>query len=79
MGYGIPNGLRTAEALEFIRSEVANARPFPTPKELADHMGWRQETSARDCLMRLIMQGHVIRRTISETKSRRRYHYELAP
>jgi hypothetical protein len=63
------------KALAFIRSEIAGRRGFPTMQAIADHMGWKNCHSARDCLRTLaaldgMLDQHVIdgqlRFTISE-------------
>lgn len=48
---------RQAAALAFIHERLAQGRPFPTNREIADHMGWKNESSANDCLRRLQWRG----------------------
>ena len=75
---GIPNGSRTAEALRFIKSEVAQGRKFPRPKQISAHMGWKSETAAADTLLRLCEQGHVVTQEVpSRYRSRRKYEFKL--
>lgn len=68
---------RTNEALEFIRGFVRLRKRFPRNDEIAQHMGWKHDTSATDCLMRLVAQGHIIRHEESRRYTHRRYRYEL--
>ncbi len=35
---------------EFICAEHEAGRPFPTKRQIADHMGWKNKTGAGDCL-----------------------------
>ncbi len=50
-----------AKALAFIQAESTKPRGFPTVKQIAAHMGWRNEQSARDCLSGLLRDGWVER------------------
>lgn len=68
---------RTAEALEFIRGFVRLRKRFPRNDEIASHMGWKNDTSATDCLTRLVVQGHIVRHEESRRYTHRRYRYEL--
>lgn len=68
---------RTDEALEFIRGFVRLRKRFPRPDEISDHMGWKNRTSAIDCLTRLVVQGHVVRHEETRRYTQRKYRYEL--
>jgi Mn-dependent DtxR family transcriptional regulator len=49
---------RQLELLRYIR----RSRPvFPTTRQMADFMGWKNEASATDCLSRLAWRGYVRR------------------
>ncbi len=52
---------RQAECLAFIDAELAKGCRFPTFQQIAKHMGWENEHSAYDCLMRLAWRGRVKR------------------
>jgi SOS-response transcriptional repressor LexA len=60
--YRYPDGPlppRQAELLAFIRARIAADAPLPTQREIADYMGWKNESSAADALMRLAWRGAI--------------------
>jgi hypothetical protein len=57
-----PITLQQSKVLGFATEEVREGRPFPTLRKIASHMGWKNETSARDCLRKLEWRGKVQRR-----------------
>lgn len=65
-------------ALDFIRSEIAAGRPFPTAGQIADELGWLNSSSGTDVLQRLRANGHlkIVRREPSGRSFR--YTYALA-
>lgn len=67
---------RQLAALEFIRREIRRRGAFPSNLAIAEHMGWA-EASARDCVLRLICLGVVVRERICCEDKRRRYAYSL--
>lgn len=71
---------RQAAVLEFIKDKTANGGRFPRLSEIADHLGWQNENSARDCLERLVWRGLLKRTTVGPTERSpsRRYRWELA-
>lgn len=50
---------RQQHLLDFIDREIAAGRPFPTKAAMQRHMDWKNETSVRDCLMRLLWRGRL--------------------
>ena len=66
-----------ATVLAFIKAEVAAGHPFPAPRDIAKHMGWRNEGSAREVLQKLAADGHLTMRRIRD--GRQRLHFEVAP
>ncbi len=54
-------GLSTRQHLTvaFVRSEIAAGRPFPTTRQIADHMGWSETSRALDMLQSLLGKGLV--------------------
>jgi SOS-response transcriptional repressor LexA len=65
------------EALMFIRNEVSAGRRFPTAGQIKRHMGWKTVSSAKDCLARLTVNGHIRIAGREPWGSRWRYKYEL--
>ena len=53
---------RRTQAFEFIQAEIAAGRSFPSAQSLANHMGWKHQSSARDCLCSLAAFDKVIDR-----------------
>jgi hypothetical protein len=51
---------RRQEAFRFICDEIAAGRPFPTPRQIDDYMGWKNANSATDCLHSLARFDKVI-------------------
>jgi hypothetical protein len=47
--------------MDFIMAEVAAGRRFPGARAIADHMGWKQKTGARDVLSALVYKGRLTR------------------
>lgn len=45
--------------MDFIHGEIAEGRAFPSDDAIANHMGWKNGASARDCLYRLKWRGVV--------------------
>lgn len=45
--------------LRFIKAEIAAGRPFPSKRALAEHMGWKNQSSAADALWALVRVGHL--------------------
>ena len=45
--------------LAFIKDEVAAGRGFPNAVRIATHMGWKNESSAYDCLYSLVASRHL--------------------
>ncbi len=62
--------------LAFLQAEREQARPFPTMRQIADHMGWHNEQSSRDALMGLIRDGWV-RMAQDVDAKRKRIYWEL--
>lgn len=48
---------RQQQALDFIDASLAAGTGFPSPSDIADHMGWRHAQSASDCLHKLRWRG----------------------
>ncbi|MBY0559935.1 hypothetical protein [Hyphomicrobium sp.] len=55
-----PLPAQQAVVLAFVVDELAAARPFPSFRAIADHVGWTKEGSARDCLLRLVWRGRLV-------------------
>ncbi len=66
---------RQAEALAFIEAEVDAGRPFPSVSVIAKFMGWKNDVSAHDCLMRLVWRGCLSCVRAPSREDRRRIHY----
>lgn len=65
--------------LAYIKRKTRNGRPFPRPTDIAQHMGWANEASARNCLERLLHRGKL-KRICTNPNPRspsRRYTWEL--
>lgn len=52
--------IQQSAVLEYVDAELAAGRSFPTIDQIADHMGWKQRHSARDCLRRMWWRGLVL-------------------
>lgn len=52
---------RQVEVLALIDARLSKSRPFPSLREIADAMGWKNEASAADCLNRLVWRGKLSR------------------
>lgn len=50
---------RQAQLLAFIDENLKKRGRFPGVRAMQDHMGWKNETSVRDCLLRLAVRGEV--------------------
>lgn len=61
---------RQAAVLDFIVQQIQDGRRFPAAITIARHMGWSQESSARNCLERLQWRGKVKRTIELETEFR---------
>lgn len=72
-----PLSEKQREVLEFIRRCVKENGVFPNATAVAVHMGWKNETSASDCLSRLAAKGYL--RVARRIPSRRGWRtiYEL--
>ncbi len=60
---------RNGKVLRFILSQQPT---FPTKKQIADHMGWKNSNSATDVLNILSVSG-CLSRTITSTKGQRHF------
>lgn len=49
---------------EFIASEIAASRPFPSRQKVADHMGWKNTSGSQEVLHQLAHRGLLRRRMI---------------
>jgi hypothetical protein len=49
-----------ARVLAFIEAEVAAGRPFPSPSDIAAHMGWKNAVSGVDALRNLGARRRLI-------------------
>ncbi len=49
---------RRGDLLAFLREE-AKAGRWPTRKAMAEHMGWKNESSADDAIWALVKDGHL--------------------
>ena len=58
---GLKNGDQTRKALAFIKAEFAATGKMPKPSAISNHMGWNNVSSARDCMMRLVVWGELER------------------
>lgn len=63
-----------AAVLDFIKGELAAGRAFPSVRRIAVRMRWRSDTSARDALAGLVIDGKLVRR-----QEDGRQKWELAP
>jgi hypothetical protein len=54
---------RRLKAYQFIKAELAAGRPFPSMRAIADHMGWINESGARDACLTMCGFDRVLRRT----------------
>lgn len=54
--------------LDFITAEIAAGRPFPTHRQIADHMGWKATSSVNEALNFLFYDGHLkkLRRVVNQ-------------
>lgn len=50
-----------ARVLDFLDDEAKKGRPFPSCDAIAERMGWRYPTSARNVLDRLVWSGYLWR------------------
>ncbi len=57
---------------DFIKAKTQSENEFPTSSDIAAHMGWKNITSANDCLNALVGRGLVRRQWTG-----RRYTYSL--
>jgi len=70
---------QTMQVLEIIRWHFETHKRMPTNQQIADEMGWNNGSSVADALSRLVVNGHLIRKPVTDTrKSRRKFVYELA-
>lgn len=53
---------RQQQVLDFIRSELAAGREFPSSHVIAFEIGWRGDTCAREALQALAGFGHLTKR-----------------
>ncbi len=60
-GAVILTGPPRVEVLRFIRDRVWAGNGFPTYQEIAQHMGWRQLSTARETLRLLAAEGYLAR------------------
>ncbi len=68
------------QVYDYITSEVDAGKRFPSMHAIARFMGWKSDSSAIDCLDRLVYRGKL-RRTAAEPSAYRRtqrYRWELA-
>ena len=56
-----------ARVLAFIVATLGKRGRFPTGREIANHMGWRGEQSAYDCMCRLEWRGKLRCRAIADS------------
>lgn len=61
-----------ARVLDFIKARDGVGQPFPTRREIADHMGWKNVSGALDCLHALSANGYLER-----TREGRQYVFSL--
>lgn len=70
---------RQAELLAFIDETLSQKKRFPSPAEMAQHMGWKNEGSVFDCLDRLVWRGYLEREKVEMKGVRtRRFVYRRA-
>lgn len=75
---GIPNGSRTNQVFEFIKSEVDRCGQFPSVDAIRDHMGWKSRTAVRDTLIRLAGQRRLKRVDLPVVSAAKNpVHYEV--
>lgn len=60
--FKFPMTANRARVLDFIKDELAAGRGFPSVRRIAVRMGWRSDTSARDALAGLVIDGKLTRR-----------------
>lgn len=58
-----------ARVLAFVKSELAEGRPWPSTTVIARHMGWSGHSVALDALNCLKLDGHVRRLGHSDGRS----------
>lgn len=69
---------RQEAVLDFIKREDAAYGRLPTAQRIAQYMGWKNDSSARECLQRLAQKGHLeSTRVPARNKPGFRYLYEL--
>ena len=73
-----PASPQSDAVLAFVRAEVDAGRPFPHPRAIAAHMGWKNARSALDTLERLARNGLVVAKQVRNRMRRGRV-WELAP
>ncbi len=61
---------RRAQLLAFVRLFVEDEGRWPTAREMANHMGWKNEGSVGDALSGLVRDGHVRLRKSANPRSR---------
>ncbi len=67
---------RRAQVLDFIRSELAAERPFPSANEIGRHMGWRTQSGGLHVLETLWCDGFLDR--VATSKSvRAKWRYSI--
>ena len=49
--------------LDFIKAELAAGRSWPSIDTITSHMGWKERTSAINCLQKLCLTDGMLRRT----------------
>lgn len=70
-------GTSAAAVLQFIKKEIAAGRRFPTRAQIATHMGWRNQSSAEDALMRAAANGDLVVEHRARSGRGFRYTYAL--
>lgn len=72
-----PMGQRTKRALDFIRAEQAQGRPFPRFADIGRAINAASPTdAAKDCVSALVRRGFVSKTRISDPNDPRLYAYD---
>lgn len=71
---------KRAAVLEFIKAELRAGRTFPTTERVAAHMGWKNTSSAFNCLDNLCRFDRVLNQTWTQgAHTRKGIVYSLKP
>lgn len=77
--YRVNLGPSSQKALDFIKSEVAAGRGFPSSEAIRVAMGWAHRTSAQNVVRRLAVMGHVYRPNKFQDGQNLRWNWSLTP